>query len=173
MAKAKRSGILTGTAGVYFVASRLAAKGFHAAPTFGNAPNVDILVGLPDGAATISIQVKTTWRALRYRGRKSDRHPDHYEWDVGERSAKLNQPDLFFAFVDLKGGGTELPDVYIVPSEVVAKAFDRPYFKTGAKRRWRWHPKLEVVEQYRNNWNLLEDCLMKKSNPTTSRGQND
>lgn len=171
--KTKRSGILTGTAGVYYVASRLAAEGFHAAPTFGNAPHVDILVGQSDGAAILSIQVKTSWRALKTRGRGKNKQPHHYEWDVGERSAKLNQPDLFFAFVDLKSGGIELPDVYIVPSEVVAKAFDRPYFKSGTKRRWRWHPNLEVVEQYRNNWNLLEDCLMKKSNPTASRGQND
>ncbi len=115
MAKPKRSGILVGTAGVYFVASRLAAKGFHAAPTFGNAPHVDILVGLPDGEATASIQVKTTWRALRTRGRGKDKQPHHYEWDVGERYAKLSRPGLFFAFVDLKGAGTKLPDVFIVP----------------------------------------------------------
>lgn len=157
--KTRRSGILTGTAGVYFVASQLAAKGFHAAPTFGNAPHVDILVGLPDGAATLSIQVKTTWRALRKRGRGENKQPHHYEWDVGEKSAKLNQPDLFFTFVDLKGAGTEMPDVFIVPSDVISKAFDRPYFTSGVKRRWRWHPKVESVEQYKNKWDILENRL--------------
>ena len=40
----KQSGILIGTAGVYHVASQLAACGLHAAVTFGNAPSVDILV---------------------------------------------------------------------------------------------------------------------------------
>ena len=159
MTRPRRSGILTGTAGVYFVASRLAAKGFHAAPTFGNAPNVDILIGLPDGEATASIQVKTSWRALRKRGKKDDRHPHHYEWDVGERSANLSRPGLFFAFVDLKGGGDELPDVFIVPSEDVFAAFDKPFFKSGAKRRWRWHPKCEDVERYRNRWGVLEEYL--------------
>ena len=92
---AKRSGILVVTAGVYFVASQLAAHGLHAAVTFGNAPHVDILVGLADGAATLPLQVKTSYRALRTRGRGEDKHPDHYEWDVGARSAKLNQVDLF------------------------------------------------------------------------------
>ena len=58
--KLKHSGIFTATAGVYFVAAQLAAKGFHAAPIFGNAPSVDILVGMSDGAAALSLQVKTT-----------------------------------------------------------------------------------------------------------------
>ena len=159
MTRPRRSGILTGTAGVYFVASRLAAKGFHAAPTVGNAPNVDILVGLPAGEATASIQVKTSWRALRTHGRGDHKHPHHYEWDVGERSANLNRPGLFFAFVDLKGGGNELPDVFIVPSEDVFRAFDKPFFKSGVKRRWRWHPKCEDAERYKNRWDLLEQYL--------------
>ncbi len=159
MASPRRSGILIGTAGVYFVASRLATRGFHAAPTFGNAPHVDILVGLPDGEATASIQVKTGWRALRTRGRGGSKQPHHYEWDVGERSANLNRPGLFFAFVDLKGGGSELPDVFIVPSAVVFTEFDKPYFKSGIKRRWRWHPKCETVEPYKNRWGLMENYL--------------
>lgn len=158
--KIRRSGILTGTAGVYFVASRLAARGFHAAPTFGNAPNVDILVGLPDGASTASIQVKTTWSALRYRGRKGSKHPDHYEWEVGERSAKLNQPGLFFAFVDLKGAGNELPDVFIVPSEVIFNAF-KGYLEAEKPTRVRWHVKIEKLDEYKNNWSLLKDHLEK------------
>lgn len=158
----KHSGVLIGTAGVYFVASQLAAKGFHAAPTFGNAPSVDILVGLPNGGATLSLQVKTSMRALRTRGRGSDKHPDHYEWDVGEKSANINQPDLFFAFVNLKGAGTLLPDVFIIPSEIIFKAFDRPYFKSGVKRRWRYHPMVDSISQFKNNWKILDDYLRKR-----------
>ena len=158
----KRSGILIGTAGVYFVASRLAAKGFHAAPTFGNAPNVDILVGLPDGEATVSIQVKTTWRALRTRGRGKDKQPHHYEWDVGERSAKLNKPGLFFAFVDFRGSLNTLPDVFIVPSTTLYKYFEK-HLDTGLSR-WRWHSKCEVVEEYKNRWDLLENYLKSHEN---------
>jgi len=164
----KRSGILTGTAGVYFVASQLATKGLHAAVTFGNAPCVDILVGLPDGEATLSLQVKTSYWALRTRGRGKNKHPDHYEWDVGERSANVNQLDLFFAFVDLKGARTELPDVFIIPSERIFKAFDNPYFKSDVKRRWRWHPKVDSLLQYKNNWKMLEDYLTKRAQSVES-----
>lgn len=157
MPKPQRSGILVGTAGVYFVASQLAAKGFHAAPTFGNAPNVDILAGLPDGAATVSLQVKTTWNALRKRGRGQEKKPHHYEWDVGERSARLNNPDLFFAFVDLKGT-REMPDVYIVPSEVIHGTLKR-LLEMDKKVRIRWHPKIETAERYKNRWDILFDYL--------------
>ena len=158
----KRSGILIGTAGVYFVASQLAAQGFHAAPTFGNAPSVDILVGLPDGAATLSLQVKTTIQALRTRGKGKDKYPHHYEWDVGEKSGNLDRQDLFFAFVDLKGAKDEMPDVFIVPSKVIFRSFDKPYFKSGIKRRWRWHPEIETVSQFKNNWRILRDYLRTK-----------
>ncbi|MFC1990576.1 hypothetical protein ACFLU9_00285 [Chloroflexota bacterium] len=103
--------------------------------------------------------MKTTWSALRYRGKKGSKQPHHYEWEVGERPAKLNQPGLFFAFVDLKSAGNELPDVFIVPSEVIFKEFDKPYFTSGVKRRWRWHPKFEFVEQYKNEWDILEIYL--------------
>jgi hypothetical protein len=163
LVKIKRSGILVGTASVYFVASRLAAKGFHAAPTFGNAPNVDILVGLPDGEATVSIQVKTTWRALRTCGRGKDKQPRHYECDVGDRSAKLNKPGLFFAFVDLKGAGTELPDVFIVPSEVIYNQFRRA-LETKKIVRIRWHPKCDKAEEYKNRWDLIENYLKRNEN---------
>ncbi len=70
----KRPEVLTGTAGVYYVAYQLAARGFHAAVTYGNAPMVDILVALLDGAATLSLQVKTSSWARVERGKKEPRH---------------------------------------------------------------------------------------------------
>lgn len=158
----KRPGVLTGTAGVYYVAYELAGRNFHAAVTYGNAPIVDLLVGLLDGSATLSLQVKTSSLALRTRGRGNAKSPDHYEWDVGQRSATLHRPDLFFAFVDLKSGANQKPDVFIVPSKVVFDAFDRPYFKSGKRRRWRWHPKIQQVEQFKNNWNILRSFLSEK-----------
>jgi hypothetical protein len=161
LAKAKRSGILIGTAGVYFTSAQLAAKGFHAAPTFGNAPNVDILVGSTDGGATICIQVKTAFKALRKRGRGDDKNPHHYEWDIGEKSARLNIPNLFFAFVDLKGAENEMPDVFIVPSIIIFKAFEK-YLQSGKRARVRWHPKIETAEPYKNNWELIKKYLQSK-----------
>ena len=102
---------------------QLAAHGFHAAVTYGNAPSIDILVGLLDGSATLSLQVKTSHWALPTRGRGEKKTPHHYEWDVGQKSAMLQRPDLFFAFVDLKLGSGQLPDVFIIPSEFVYKSF--------------------------------------------------
>ena len=158
MARPKRSGVLIGTAGVYFVASRLAAKGFHAAPTFGNAPHVDILVGLSDGEATASVQVKTSWRALRRRGRGANRQPHHYEWHLGVRSASLNRRGLFFAFVDYKGSLDVLPDVFIVPSDVIYSRFEKT-LDTKKPTMLRWHPEIAVADEYKNRWDLLEDYL--------------
>ena len=156
---AKLSGILIGTAGVYHVAAQLAARGYHAAVTYGNAPSIDILVGLSDGSATLSLQVKTSSSALRTRGRGDNKQPHRYEWDVGPKSGNLKSPDLFFVFVDLKLGKQELPDFWIVPSQFVFSTFDNPHFKSGQSRRWRWHRKIEEIEQYKNNWDLLRHHL--------------
>jgi len=163
----RQSGILVGTAGVYFVASQLAARGFHAAVTFGNAPYVDLLVSLPDASASVSVQVKTAVRAFRTKGRGPNKVADHYEWAIGQHSAQHHSPGLFFALVDLKGVSERLPDVFVVPSEVVAQYFDRPYFKDSSKRLWwRYHPRYESMQQYRNNWDLLKDFLDSKTAPT-------
>lgn len=159
--KTRRSGILTGTAGVYFVASQLAARGFHAVPTFGNAPSVDVLVGLPDGAATLSLQVKTSMHATRSRGRGENKKWHHYEWDLGENSARLNQPGLFFAFVNLKGMDKEMPDVFIVPSRVIYDKFEKYLEKKPSRPRW--HPRIEDAEPFKNNWDILRDYLQKAS----------
>ena len=153
---AKLPGILIGTAGVYHVASQLAQQGFHAAVTFGNAPSVDILVGQLQGAATLSLQVKTSQWAWRTRGRGQNKQPHHYEWDVGIKSAGLSHPDLYFAFVDLKLGKEEVPDVFIVPSNVVA-AYFAP--RMGKLTRYRWHPGLKEIEEYQNCWDTLLNRL--------------
>ena len=92
---AKPSGILVGTAGVYYVASQLAARGFHAAITHGNAPSVDILVGRLDGTSALSLQVKTSSDALRTQGKGPDKKPDYYHWPIANHLALPNHPDLF------------------------------------------------------------------------------
>jgi len=164
----KRSGILTGTAGVYHVASQLAAHDFHAAVTYGNAPSVDILVGRIDGSTSLSLQVKASHWALRTRGRGENKKPDHYEWDVGKRSAMQHRPDLFFAFVDLKIGSGQLPDVFIIPSKSVYDWFQGVITKRfggdpSKLKRWRFHPRVKSIDEYRNNWDILRDSLDRRS----------
>lgn len=143
---------LIGAAGVYFVAARLNAMGLQCAPTFGNVPSVDVLVSNIDGSAMISLQVKTTGYALRERGRGEDRKPHHYEWDIGWKSARLNIPNLFFALVDLKDF-VELPDVFVVPSKIIAA-----YFEGGDPEVWRrarYHEIIEELSPYKNNWDII------------------
>jgi hypothetical protein len=146
---------LTGSAGVYFVAARLNALGFHCATTFGNVPSVDILVSSISGGALVSLQVKTANYALREKGRGPEKKPHHYEWDIGWKCARLNIPNLLFALVDLKEF-TELPDVFIIPSNIIAT-----YFEAGPENwpRARYHELIENLAPYKNNWDVLQGRL--------------
>jgi hypothetical protein len=103
--------------------------------------------------------VKTTGWAMRTRGRGDEKRPHHYEWDIGWSSAKVNHAHVFFALVDLKEF-QELPDVFIIPSEVIFE-----YFEGGDPETWRrarYHPLVEEVEQYKNSWDLLKKALEDK-----------
>ena len=151
-----RTSQLTGVAGVHFVASYLAYLGFHAVPTTRNVAGPDLLVSTLNGAKSLSLQVKTTAWAMRTRGRGKNKKPHHYEWDIGWGSAKINLPQLFFALVDL-ADYKNLPDVFIVPSEVIFR-----YFEGGDPKTWRrarFHPEIDAIEKYKNNWNLLKTTL--------------
>ena len=128
---------------------------FHCAATFGNVPSVDILVSSLDGSAQVALQVKTTMWGLRYRGRGNERRPYEYQWDIGWKCARLNQPNLFFALVDLKGF-KELPEVFIVPSGIIAT-----YFEAGPEGwpRPRYHETVENLSNYRENWKAISDMI--------------
>lgn len=146
------TGSLIGSAGVYYVAARLNAMGYHVAPTLGSVPNVDLLVSSLDGSASICLQVKTARWAVRTRGRSEEKKPHHYEWDIGWRCARLNRDDLFFALVDLKEFD-ELPDVFVLPSKTIYE-----YFKSGDPSNWpraRFHPAIAEVAAYANNWEIV------------------
>jgi hypothetical protein len=137
----------------------LSFLGFHAVPTSRNVQGPDLLVSNLSGSTGISLQVKTTGWAMRTRGRGDEKRPHHYEWDIGWSSAKVNHAYVFFALVDLKEF-QELPDVFIIPSEVIFE-----YFEGGDPETWgraRYHPLVEEVEQYKNNWDLLKKALEDK-----------
>ena len=156
MNKDSSSSQLTGVAGVHYVASYLSFLGFHAVPTTRNVRGPDLLVSSIDGSVGLSLQVKTTMWAMRTRGRGDAKKPHHYEWDIGWSSAKLNHRRLFFALVDLKDF-TVLPDIFIVPSEVIFA-----YFEGGDPATWRrarYHPLLEDIDQYKNNWDIMRKAL--------------
>lgn len=154
----KRPAQLTGVSGVHYVAAYLSYQGFHAIPTIRNIAGPDILVSTLDNKRQLSLQVKTTAWALRTRGRGRNKKPHHYEWAIGWSSARESHPDLFFALVDLRDfghldGEERLPHIYFVPSRVIAE-----YFVGGDPKTWRYaryHPEIELMEQYRNNWEIL------------------
>lgn len=112
---------MTATAGEHYVAYRLSALGLLAALTRGGSPAVDILVASPSGRDTFSLQVKTSNWARRSYKRRPDRN--HWEWFVGSHASELRGENIYYAFVDLKGGGAAVPDVYVIPSMVVSDAF--------------------------------------------------
>jgi hypothetical protein len=156
-------GNLTGSAGVYYVAARLNAEGFHGAPTFGNVPDVDLLVSAREGSGSAALQVKTAMDARRMRGGKLH----HYEWAMNcSKALRLEKADILFALVDLKGF-LELPDIFFVPSKVIASYYRRGvkdwYGGDPAKWKWpRYHEEVENLDRYRNNWNVLEEVLKLK-----------
>ncbi len=97
----------TGDVGEHWVLYRLIRAGFTAilAPT--NAKAVDILAADKDGRS-LSIQVKTKTNASGW-----------FFTDVTERRV---DPRLFYFLVDLgRDGNLEPPEVYVLPSEVVAR----------------------------------------------------
>jgi hypothetical protein len=150
----KKSSQLTGVSGVHYVASYLSFHGFHAVPTTRNVRGPDLLLSNLDGSKGVSLQVKATEWAMRTRGRGNEKKPHHYEWDIGRSSAELNLPHLFFALVDLRKF-RELPNVFIVPSKVIFE-----YFNDGTtRRRVRYHPLIEKIDQYKNNLGLLKKVL--------------
>ena len=144
--------IFTGTAGVYYVMYQLAARGFHASCTHGNAPYLDILVSSEDGERSLAIQVKATEYALRHRGRGEQRQPHHLEFPLGHKAAKLSRPGVLFAFVDLASGPEGGPTVYLVPSDEVAK-FCAPWVDSVPMVRF--HPPVEWLTPYREAWDQV------------------
>ncbi len=64
-------------------------------------------------------------------------------------------PNLFFALGDLKEFAG-LPDVFIVPSNIIAT-----YFQAGPEGwpRARFHEAIEVLAPYKNNWETIQRQL--------------
>ena len=141
---------------MHFVAARLSYLGFHAVPTTRNVAGPDVLVSNISGSKAVSIQVKTTKWAMRTRGRGASKSPHHCEWDIGWTSARLSFRMLFFALVDLRDF-EGLPDVYVIPSQVIYR-----YFEDGNPETWkraRYHPSIDELEHFKNNWSLIEAML--------------
>jgi len=103
----KPPSILVGVAGEYFVAGELSRRGYIASITLRNSKGVDILASNQEATRQVGIQVKTS------------RHKQP-KWILSDKAEKYHADNLFYVFVNLKGGH-ERPDYYIVPSKKVAR----------------------------------------------------
>ncbi|MBI4708925.1 MAG: aspartate ammonia-lyase [Candidatus Portnoybacteria bacterium] len=145
---------ITGIAGEYFVAAELSRRGWIAAMTIKNTPNIDVIATTPDGNRTLNIQVKTRSIANRQ------------GWILNKGIETLVPEDNFYiAFVDLKSKD-EKPDYFLIPKNLFAKWI--------AKRHQEWlatpgregrarvdnpirafdRPQFKEFEKYHNNWSI-------------------
>ncbi len=107
MTFAHRDTQLVGAAGEHLVLSRLLALGVLAAQAPRGARKADILVNHLDDRSSSLIQVKTR------SGKGSDGG-----WHMKAKHEEIEDPDLFYCFVDL---GKEHPTIHVVPAKVVAR----------------------------------------------------
>jgi hypothetical protein len=152
------NGQLIGAAGVHFVAARLNAKGLHAAPTIRNVPGVDLLVSDREGLHAVALQVKTSAYAARHHKRKNN---EIFQYQFAGKYVTEHSPKLFYAYVDLKNFDEALPDIYLIPSKIIAA-----WYAAGRKKEeWKFarlHETSSWFAPYRNNFSPLFKALKLK-----------
>lgn len=150
---------LVGGAGEHYVAYVLSCFGYICALVREGAPTVDLLASSIDGSKAISIQVKTSKHALRKRGRGDNKKPHHLEFTLGRQAVKNAQESFIFCFVDLHGlkDPLKVPDVYVIPSEVIRDHYEE---KDLDSIKWlRLHWGVEKMEFFKNNWEPIIERL--------------
>lgn len=138
----KRSSKSAGDAGEYFIAYMLSRLGISAALTTSGSSAVDIIATI-DGSKSISIQVKGSWARSQPR-----------QWMVGKHMPAAS-PDYFYVFCNMSEdiADKNAPEVFIVPSEVVASNstwhHSAPLFKIGKGED----------EKYLDRWDFIQLAL--------------
>ena len=153
--------------------------GYLVALTRSGAPSVDLMVGTADGRNAVAIQVKTNNQAFSPAGKKK-KEPACWYWPIGAKAKELRGESAFYAFVDLNGGtGEPMPDVFIVPADIVAKNMDEAFPKNAKDGRTTWvsvwekpgkppmyffhieasENRKEKEEKWQEAWHLIELAL--------------
>src|SRR3989344_764334 len=101
----KRSTILSGVSGEYFVAAELSKRGNIASITLRNTKGVDILCSNSEATKTVGIQVKTNSGSSR-------------NWILNQKAEDYFADNLFYVFVNLNENKKH-PEFFIVPSKIV------------------------------------------------------
>jgi hypothetical protein len=149
--------VLTGAAGEYYVAFRLAAMGYAVGLTTRGVSTIDLIVANVKTSKSITIQTKTMLNA--FTGSKRD-NEYWWKWRLGI-SAKPVEDTFFFTFVDMKGNAANVPDVFIVPSTKVSGLFDEYKNDKGELvDRWVGITKGSKEEaKYKNRWDVFKKAL--------------
>ena len=145
----KKSNILAGVSGEYYVAAELSRLGHIASITLRNTRGIDILCSNSDSSKQVSIQVKTS----RTKGNS---------WMLSQKSEEYYSPKHFYVFVLLNGN--EHPKFFIVPSKIVANNIKNDHntwlkkpTKSGKKRG---DSSIRIFrdreEKYLDRWDLLK-----------------
>jgi len=102
---------VTGAAGEHLVMSRLLSRGYIAALAPQGVPNFDIVVTSVEGTQLCAFQVKTRWAKGSDGG-----------WHMRQKHEDLQNPRIFYCFVDLGKDASAVPVVHVIPSQIVAEA---------------------------------------------------
>ncbi len=131
--------------GEHYVASYLSGMRLVVALTRAGAPATDLIVTSETGERSVSLQVKT---GGMYSHETYKKKPENnaWKWHTGSKAAALSSESRWYAFVfvgDWPSGGA-IPEVFFVPSEVVAQKARDPNISAG----WFWILEAEA-EKYR------------------------
>jgi hypothetical protein len=153
-----------GTASQFFVAGELCRRGFVAVVTMGNTPNTDILCSNTAGTKFVHIQVKTYV-------------PGNKTVSVGRKAEKYYGENFIWVLAGIPLASSEAPfEYYIIPSSEVSvnvkKAHQMWLSDPGKNGQVRNDSNVRTihlpphesysgwkVEQYKNNWSVIENLL--------------
>ena len=173
----KRDNNQTSLAGEFAVLSQLAARGYVANMTLGNAKKIDILIYGPEKKKYAGMEVKTAVNKVK----NSGLFGEVLEWGhMKVKHETLKDENLFYCFVSLaddKRHDKTCFRFFIVPSKVVARYVKREHkfwllkesreghphndnpmrtFRLGSKGK-KYNIETPTVEEYENNWSQLTD----------------
>jgi hypothetical protein len=149
-----------GIAGEFYVLAQLAQRNFVAALTLANTKGVDILVSNATLQRLFKLEVKTT--DCKTKRESLFGASPFFTWTMSEKHEQLDDPNLVFCFVTLRGESL-LPRFFLVPSSYVSQYVreqHRYWLRTRVRqvanttmRRFRIDENDRLG--FENNWGLL------------------
>ncbi len=149
----KISGIQSGVSGEYFVAAELSRRGYMCSITLKNTKGIDVLVSNENSKKLVGVQVKTN-------------NSNRKAWVLNKKAEELSEDNFIYVFTNLKELD-QLPDYYIVPSQIVAKYVKKehkewlntPGEKGQAHRENDMRMFRDENEEFKNKWEIFERLL--------------